>query len=465
MNLDSYLALVKRGLDENQKLLPLLSINPLEASHLASLQQNLQGISDKQITAIVDKCNFSWPSFESFIESYLRFTSDVDPWSLLNSIDYMIEVMGSLSIALNTKNPSWLLLLLPVLEEYIKILIPLSKLVDNESLKLKNWSDDYPRLSEISNILLKCLNNIRSDPDINQPSNKIKIVSLFNVCISLCNVYFSIDRHILCNNVFSNMNVLQLDVQLIQFKQLLQYRFIVGKFYSQQAQYTPAYNHLNWCYENLPTKCGIVDRVKILKYLLPVGLLVGKIPDIHVLHKLITSSVANKDATSARYFLNSILPLISAYKKGDFLRTSLIISKHENIWQKFGLWVGLTQRLKLLITRNLLVRVYMLKNKTLNISDIKIALDVSIGCKIETGESLVPYIYQMIENLTPSGVERSTVENLIGLLVSNGLLKAKLQAGSNILVMSKDKPFPPVFDVYMTNNPLPSKEAWLNINV
>lgn len=451
MSIDQHLANIQQCFRNGDSLLDCLSMNLKTATYIPALQQEIQNLTVKQITQKVEKLGLPSPSMESLIESYLRFVRDVDPWSLLNSIDLMIDVFHAFSIALNTKSQKHLNLLLPVLYEYMDILIPLAKLVDEESMKIKNWVNDYPRLSFISNDLLKCLNNIRSDPEINQISNKFKIKVLFDVCIKLCDVYFSIGKHILCNNVFSNINVLKLDLNLISKSQILRYRYIVGKFHSQQANYIKAFYHLDWCYTNLPTSTKFMNHIKIMKYLLPVGLLVGKVPKTLYIQNLIKSSVSDPNGQVGRFFLNSMLPLITAFKKGDLEKVMIIIHRNENLWKSLGLWIGLVQRIRLLVLRNALVRGYKLKEQTLKLQDVQICLQTSIGsCDLAE-------IYHFCDT-----VDLNMAENVLAALSFNGLMRGKA-SGTGALVMSKGDPFPPVTEVYFNNwSSLDVKEKWLD---
>lgn len=450
MTIDQYLFNIKRCFENNEPLLNFLSMNLKTATYIGPLQQEIQQLTVKQVSQKVEKLDLPSASMESLVESYVMFVRDVDPWFLLNSIDLMIDVFHFFSIALNTKSTQHLNSLLPVLYEYMDILVPLAKLVDEESMKIKNWVNAYPRLSYISNDLLKCLNNIRSDPEINQISNKFKIKVLFDVCIKLCNIYFSIGKHILCNNVFSNINVLNLDLNLISKSQILRYRYIVGKFYSQQASYTKAFHHLDWCYSNLPPSTKFMNHIKILKYLLPIGLLVGKVPSTQYLQGLIKSSVADPNGQAGRYFLNSMLPFITAYKKGDLEKVMIIINRNEDLWKSLGLWIGMVQRIRILVLRNLLARCYQINGQPLSVQTVQICVQASIGtCNLQE-------IYHMCDS-----VDLNTAENLLATLSFSGLMKGKT-SGTGIVVMSKGKAFPPVQEVYLGNTSLDTKEKWLN---
>lgn len=452
MSLDQFLATIQRCFKQNQSLVSYLSMNLKTALHIGSLQQEIQQLTNKQIQQKIERLNLPSASIESLIEAYIRFVRDVDPWSVLNSIDLMIDVFHSYSIALNIKSPMHLNLLLPVVYDYMDILVPMAKLVDEDSMKINNWTNDYPRLSYISNDLLKCLNNIRSDPEINQVSNKFKIKVLFDVCIQLCTIYFSIGKQILSNNVFSNINVLKLDLNFISKSQLLRYRYIVGKYHSQQANYVVAYKHLNWCYENLPPNTKFMNHIKILKYLLPVGLLVGKLPNAKYLQKLVKSSVNDSEGQAGRFFLNSMLPLITAYKHGDLQRIMSIIHSKEELWKSLELWVGLVQRIRLLVLRNAIFKAYLLNGKSLRAENVLACLRLTIT----NSNDALGEIYQISE--VP---DLDTANNILATLISNGLLKGKA-SGTGMIVLSKDSPFPNVSDVYFSIFKADSRENWLD---
>lgn len=453
MSLDQHLFAIQDCFRRGQPLGTLLSLNLKHAPHVATLQGAIQGVSDRQVSDQVSRLDLPSAGVEAYVEAYVRFVRDVDPWSLRDSLDLMLDVFQAFSIALNVKEPNALALLVPLLDEYRTLLIPLTKLVDEETMRLRNWHGDYPRLSFLSSALLKCINNIRSDPDIGLASNAFKVRALLEASIALCQVYFSINKHVLCANVFSNVNVLALDMSQIHPRLLLRYRFTLGKYHAQQASYLRAFHHLNWCYTKVGPKARFASHITILKYLLPVGLLVGQIPDTRYLQDLVKGSVSDPNGQAGRFFLTSMLPLIAAYKKGHLEKVMTIIHRNEDLWKRLGLWIGLVQRIRLLVMRNALLRAYHLNNKVLRIADVQICMQTSIG---NAASNSLPLIYSLCET-----VNEYNAENLLATLVQNGLLKGKT-SGTGSVIMSKDCAFPPLGQTYLKNGTLDPKEKWLD---
>ncbi|GME79918.1 unnamed protein product [Ambrosiozyma monospora] len=274
-----YLNSVKGAISSNT-LDVVLSVNPsaVTSSFIPKLQIFLQPLSDKDIMKQIENTHFfnnDWISFENLVQRYLIFVRDFNPWSLLESIDLLISFYESLGIALN--NPQFSSMLLTLVVKSTKLLIPLSQLVDEKLMIMNNRTNDYPRLSYLSTLLLKVLNNLRNDQELNTPANKYKISVLMYISISLCNTYVKIGSPMLCNNVFSNINILSLNKNLISRKQLVQYRFVLGRFNMQQSHFYTAYIHFNWCFANCHYNTSPQMIATICKYLIPCGLVVGQI--------------------------------------------------------------------------------------------------------------------------------------------------------------------------------------------
>ncbi|OWB75629.1 hypothetical protein B5S31_g5559 [[Candida] boidinii] len=262
---------------DSSGLLNLLTLDPT-SNHIPILQKSLVNITNRQLQEFINKENFldnNWPSFDNYIFSYLIYIRDFNPWSILDSIDLMIKVSNDLSISLN--NNTYNNNLLYLVKDTFDILIPLIKKIDTKLMIINKRTNNYTRLSNLSTILLKSLNNLRSDLDLNLPSNKFKQSIVMYLSIKLCQIYYLIDSPMLCNNVFSNINNLNLNIKNLQKSQLIQYRFFVGKFHFLQSNFLNEFNHFNWCFNNLHSLTNSNIIITIFKYLIPSGLLIGKL--------------------------------------------------------------------------------------------------------------------------------------------------------------------------------------------
>lgn len=444
----------------------LFSINfvKYDAKRIASLQLSIQQFDDNMISELIDKNaiikKISWPAFENFIQCYLICIRDLDPWSIINSIDLMISVFECQSFLFNPKNNVHERItkqMISYFEESMSLMIPLSTFIDIESMHIHNRINDFPRLTYISTILLKSLNNMRSKPDLNNSDNIDIIKLLFDISTNLCNVYYKIGSPMLCANVFSNINILNLNRKFVSKSRLIKLRFIMGKYYLHQSNFLQSFVHLNACYRSLQlNSCPISNITRILKYLIPVGLIVGKVTDVNKLRALMRNRALTEiDSFKLNTILNIYEPLIESYKSGNFFEVYKNISNNEKYWKSIGLWIAMLQRLRILIFRNLLYQIWKLSNSNLNYELIRIGLTESLK-----GSEQLNAVYQIKNDISES-IDDIFIDNLLSALTSSGYLKMKITADRNTILSKKDT-FPDIFTVIsgrFTTNP---REAWLD---
>lgn len=436
-----------------------------DATRVASLQQSIQQLDDKQIYSIIESKKIvqrlSWPAFENFLANYLLCIRDIDPWSVINSIDLMITVFESTSILFNpksTEHESISKLAVPYFKESMSLIIPLSGLIDIESMHIHNRRSDFPRLTHISTILLKALNNIRSTPEINSGTNIPKANLLLQISISLCNVYYKIGSPVLCANVFSNVNILSLNTSYIKKELIVKFRFIMGKYYAHQSSFINSYHHLIACFNGLKLdNCPPSTILLILKYLIPVGLLSGKVCDIPMIRtRLMNNSndINEIDSQKLHALLNIYELLIGHYKAGNMYGFYKCISENESYWKKIGLWIPMLQRMRIPIFRNLLYSVWRMNGNVLTYDSTKIALSVSLSGMCQLKDT-----YQV--NYNTDEIDDQFVANVISSLAFCGLLKVKM-TGGRTFVLGKNDTFPNINKVLCGRYPTSPREAWLD---
>lgn len=433
-----------------------------DATRIAQLQQSLQVYDDRRLsdylTASPTLQKVSWPAFENFLIKYLICIRDFDPWSVINSIDLFIDVFESESLLFNPKNNTHERIctnLLPLFSETMYTIISLGKLIDVESMHIQNRISHYPRLTHLSTILLKALNNIRSTPDLNSELNFEKIELLFRISTNLCTVYYTIGSPILCSNVFSNINILNLNRRFIKKSSLVKFRFLMGKYYAHQSSFLVSFNHLDACFRMLRLdSCPLSTVILILKYLIPVGLLVGKVVDVEKVRSQFIHGDSN-DEKKLTTLLDLYQQLTMAFRVGNISGFYKNISANDSYWKRVGLWIPMIQRLRILLLRNLLLNVWKLSNQNLSFQSVKAGLMVGMQ---DIGT--LPTVYQMTNTLD-AGITDDLVENVLASLSFNGYLKIKLTSPTTFVLSKKDT-FPDVYDVIKGRFPTNPREVWLD---
>lgn len=443
---------------DSSGLLNLLTLDPT-SNHISILQKSLVNITNRQLQEFINKENFlnnNWPSFDNYVFSYLIYIRDFNPWSILDSIDLMIKVSNDLSISLN--NNTYNNNLLYLVKDTFDILIPLIKKIDTKLMIINKRTNNYTRLSNLSTILLKSLNNLRSDLDLNLPSNKFKQSIVMYLSIKLCQIYYLIDSPMLCNNVFSNINNLNLNIKNLQKSQLIQYRFLVGKFHFLQSNFLNAFNHFNWCFNNLHSMTNSNIIITILRYLIPSGLLIGKLINFNNFENFNSIRLNN----SANYLINLYKPLTIFYKNGDLFNFSKFLFNNKNYFVKLGILSSFIQRIRILIFRNLMIKIYKINNNSLNINLITKTLILILNpneSKINFKNEFLFYIFNIGNN---EYLSNTYSENILINLIDNNLIKGKITASTKLISLSKTGTFPDIYTVYKTKYPLSSSEKWMD---
>ena len=433
---------------------------------IGSFQVHLQQFDNKTLSNLVDNNptmkRIEWHALENFVLKYLICIRDFDPWSVIKSIDLFISVFECEALLLNTKNNDIYdkigRIVLPCFAETMSLMVPLCEVIDIESMHIHNRYRDYPRLTHMSTILLKALNNIRSTPDINSQQNADKIDLLFKISTCLCTVYYKIGSPVLCSNVFSNINILNLNKRYIKKSELVKFRFIMGKYYTHQSNFIMAYHHLHETFKTLPlASTPLSTMIKILKYLIPVGMLVGKVTNISLIRSYI-STIRNanpEQIETLQTILNINETLIYAYKHGHVYGFYSHVYNTASYWKKIGMWIPLIQRFKVLLLRNLLQNTWRQSNGSLSFDVIRLALFTSLQ-----GMETLPLVYQFTNNAEDVGSD-AFVENVLASVCLNGFLKLKM-TGSTTFVASKKDTFPDMHEIILGRNPRNPKEVWLD---
>lgn len=444
----------------NPEFVHPLTLNLTRIPNLSEFQKNIQKYSneelDKEICNNVYIRKLEWPFYENLILNYLILIRDFDPWSIINSIDLMINYFELSINLINLKTDkienkdNFIKSSNNLISESIKLIIPLTLLVDIENMKINNRFNYYPRLTHISTLLLKLLNNLRSStPDINNFQNRDKINLIFQVSNSLCSIYNKIGSSILCLNVYSNINILKINNKLIFKSNLIKYKFLLGKFYFHQLSFINSFKNLESSFQLLPKNLTNLTNFEIiLKYLIPVSLIVGKVPNLRNISKYI-----NNSKTVKMYEV-----IIENYKIGNIFKVFEEISKNEEFFKKIGIFNAIVENLKIPILRNYLKRVYIISNKKLNWKIIKQSLSLICLQLFELNE-----IYQIKINTGLNNgevINDDFVQSVLASLNMNGYIKFKNVNSCNV-VFSKNDPFPDMHEVIKSRYPTPPKEMWL----
>ncbi|ODQ58458.1 hypothetical protein WICANDRAFT_14311, partial [Wickerhamomyces anomalus NRRL Y-366-8] len=422
----------------------LLSINLSNqsiASQIASLQIELQS-NQLDIDQLVEQQSYfdgDWNAFTSIVTSYLKFAKDVEPNSILKSHDLLLNYYNDLSIGfLNNSFGNHLSVLI---YETTKILVPMMKKID-KYLNLLNNGKKFKRLIFISTILTKIFNHLRS---LKGDSNKKNLIIF--IVNNLNKIYFIINSPLLCANIFANMNLLNLNFNKYPKSQQIEYRYILGRYYMIKNQLYKAYHHLNWSYMNSHKVYNPQNTIRILRYLIPISILIGKIPSLQILNISIE-------------FQQNYIPLIKYLKQGNHLQFQKTLYDNQLYFKSKFILILLIQRSKVLIFRNLFYKIMTITQSTrFSYDELATSLLKSIGTQQQQSQTLGndSIMYQILNE----PIDDLFVENVCVSLIENDLIRGNVLSRARTLVLSKKEPFTDIPMVFKRKFGVNSSENWM----
>lgn len=425
----------QQGIELTKLLTPDISTNP----YIVKINR-VPNIEDDAINKLVDNRHFyndEWLAFNEMVVCFIRLCNRIDPWSLLNSFDWYIEYINSISVAFNNAERGYLVSY--IARDTVAIILPMASKLDKQLYLRENCT--RPRLTYLASILLKIFNNIRSQVSGDIPDNSLKYNMkssiLLRIGVKLCHIYFKLLNPLLCRNIFSNMSNANLSMARYSMNERLQYRYYLGRFYLIKNEFLDAYRHLLWCLTHCPPAKDHPNVSRILKFLLPVSIIIGKTPNYRHIAAVYYSS-----PSAAPSFLTLYQSVTQAILQGNHTAFhSILSSPHYHKFLKLSnLLLPLTSKGPLLILRNLLKRIWVLSARPtkLHYEEIAIALSLSIDTSAYAYD-----IYSIVSDLSDLAI----IENILISLIDQNLLKGKLFPRLRVISLAKSNVFPNVDEI------------------
>lgn len=413
-------------------------LTPLVTNKQIINLNNLPQLTPERYNQAVDSRHFynnDWLAFNEVVCSFIRLGNQLNPWSVLDSFDLYSGFINDLLVAFNNNVRGHLLTNL--VRETISIVVPMATRLDRQMYYKENCAN--PRLTYLASVLLRIFNNIRSqlsaDPHDNSPKRQIILL----VGVTLCQIYFRLGNPLLCRNIFSNMNNAGLRFSRYSVAEQVQYRFYLSRFYLIKDQLPDAYVHLLWCYETCAAATsGSGQKLNshltvILKYLLVVGMMIGKNPSFDT----ISQTVYNGNSPS---FIAIYKDVSTQMKAGNYTQLVAVISQPHcyEFLHKNGLLLLVVNKSKLITVRNLLKKIWILGGKPtrLDYNSVGAGLQVSVNVNAPLD------MYKLI-----SGVDDTTIENVLVTLIDQNMLKGKIASVARAVSLSKSDTFPAISEI------------------
>ena len=188
--------------------------------------------------------------------------------------------------------------------------------------------------------------------------------------------------------------------------QLVTYRYYVGRKYMFDNSFKEAEEYLQYAFEKCDRDVRENKR-SILRYLIPVKMLLGQMPKQNLLEK---------------YELTQFSGVMEAVKEGHLANLNSALEKHEKVFIRWGIFLIL-EKLKMITYRNLFKRVTLvLKNHQISIQSFTSALKL----------------------MEVEDVDDDETACIIANLIYDGRIKGYISHQHQKLVVSKQNAFPPL---------------------
>nr|XP_021188148.2 PCI domain-containing protein 2 homolog [Helicoverpa armigera] len=262
-------------------------------------------------------------------------------------------------------------------------------------------------LEKAAESLLACFrvcaaDNRSSDAD----TKRLGMLTLVN---QLLKVYFRINKLHLCKPLIRAIDSSPFKDQF-PLAQQITYRYFVGRKAMFDSDYRSADEYLSFAFQNCHRK-SIKNKRLILTYLVPVKMLLGFMPSIHLLQK---------------YDLMQFWDLVSAVKNGDLRGIDQVMEEHESFFISAGIYL-IVEKLKITAYRNLFRKVYVAENThQIDIASFQAALQIMGHDDVDSDET----------------------QCIVANLIYDGKIKGYISYQHKKVVVSKQNAFPPLSSLY-----------------
>ena len=463
-----------------------LSLNLETNGHrIAALQMELHGnndsnlLDDKAIETLVDSQSFrfhgkkDWTRFNIMVASYLQYCRDVNPWSISESYDVIFIFYSNLINCL--LNDSYSIDAMDsVSQENTEYVIPIAIKLDNNYMMLGTRKNQF--LSHTSSIISKLFNSIKpsrsldgetiqASPRFDQLPEKQRI--LLYLVNKLNNIYFRIRSPQLCSNIFKNFRPKSMVSKFSDYpvKEQIEYRYLLGRYYLLNNKVIDAFAQLNVAFrmlsivgETLSLSLDGTPQLKrnllrILKYLVPAGLIIGKLPRFWIIDS-IDRELADMYSVVARHV-----------RSGNIKGLNLWLQTHETRLREDHLLLILLEKLPMLTYRYLIravVQQWTIPQNTSRIpyQIVEQTLRLSIRADASTVSHTKPTIYNNIH--TPD-----SAENILVTLINLNFLRSNCFPLLKTCVIKKTRDigevFPSIDEKIVSMFPLNSEDTWIDL--
>jgi nuclear mRNA export protein PCID2/THP1 len=275
--------------------------------------------------------------------------------------------------------------------------------------ELKAAGRQAGKLADAGDQLRKCFS-----VSLQAPGNRDKKLAALDVVNLSIKIYFKLNTLRLCKNLIRTVESRQFaEFTVFPAAQRVTYQFYKGRLAVFDENYEEAAEALSYALKHCHPSAA-ANRARILKYLLPVELLLGKLPSPALMHMYTES-------------LGQYAPLVAAIKTGDVAAFNKVMEEQQYRFIAEGTYL-LLEKLRQTCYRRLfkLVAIIHAENDPNKASQIPLSL------------------FQLALAMQGIEMDMDEVECVVANLIYRKYIRGYLSHQHKVAVVAKASPFPPL---------------------
>lgn len=228
----------------------------------------------------------------------------------------------------------------------------------------------------------------------------------------LFKIYFKLNTLHLCKNLIAAVNLPTFPpFESFPSSQKVTYSYYVGRLAVFDDDYARAEQNLTYAFEHC-SKHSPVNKKLVLRYLVPVKLILGKCPTERLLDK---------------YGLEEYTHVVEAVKRGNVRQLNDALQHYQVVFIMQGTFLVL-EKLRNIVLRTLFQKVHAISAEKYPAKANQVSLQLFL-------EAL---------NWCGSGMDIDEVECIVANLIFRKFIKGYISHKSRVVVLAKNDPFPPL---------------------
>lgn len=412
--LRSLLSLSSRSLETTSGIADSLSSYSFESIHHVVSRQYLQGMAEwadvisHHIHSLVLLHTAGYGDVAYYAGSGTRKPSHT---CYVEAYDGMVSGLTSFLKVFREDAGSWLV------DPMHSVVHNLYALADMADRALKRGNMKECKLVDCGDQLRKCFSVSLQAP--NNKEKKLAALDIVNVSIK---IYFKLNTLRLCKNLIRTVESKQFpSFDVFPVSQKVTYNFYLGRLAVFDEKYHEAQDALTYALKHCHVKSE-KNKALILKYLIPVGLLLGRLPSPRLVQRY-------------HGILGPYVPLAESLRSGNIGMFYETMREQRDVLVKDGTYL-LLEKLQASVYRRLLRNVWIIHAQQEPDKAAQIPLSM----------------FETALNVAGMSIEMDEIECIAANLISRKYVKGYMSHKLKVMVVHKTQPFPDLGSVILVDD-------------